>query len=252
MGERLQLKKDEPAREAMSCPGCGKPLGVGAVICVQCGYDTRTGRRVGATHGHKISPVQLIVLVLAIIGIGVVVYLRTLDDGVLPTPPPAPVSVTPVATLQDAAASVEEPAAPTSDTPSEATPETENPAPAPADSEPVAEEKAPHPEINWDEVAAQQRDRIKIELDRRTPKFQEDASVELRLANGFIRRGIFRGASDGEIRIEEEGQGVQKIAFAQLDRNTRLRVDDDYRERYVDYLTRQRIAEMRRAQPAQP
>lgn len=254
MSERLKLKKEEPAREEMSCPGCGKPLGVGAVICVQCGYDTRTGRRVDASSGRKISPVLLIGLALVIGAAGVVVYLRSLDDGVRPTPPPASVTAAPEAPAPEPAAAPEEPSAPApaSEPAVEAQATAETHAPAAAQEAPLTADEPPQPEINWEEVAAQQRDRIQVELDRRTPMFQEDESVELRLANGFIRRGIFRGATGGEIRLEEEGQGIQKIAFGQLDRNTRLRVDDDYRERYVDYLTRQRIAEMRRAQAAQP
>lgn len=31
------------------CPLCGKPIAGGAVMCVACGYDTRTGRRVSPT-----------------------------------------------------------------------------------------------------------------------------------------------------------------------------------------------------------
>lgn len=258
MSERLQLKKEEPAREEMSCPGCGKPLGVGAIICVQCGYDTRTGRRVDASGGRKVSPVLIIGLVLIIVAAGAVVYLRSLDDGISPTPPPAPVAAAPESPSQEPPpASPESAPAPVAETaPTETAPPVDGTTASEliAVTETNAAEQAPEPapEINWEEVAAQQRNRIQLELDRRTPMFQVDESVELRLANGFIRRGIFRGASGGEIQLEEEGQGIQKIAFGQLDRNTRLRVDDDYRERYVDFLTRQRIAEMRRAQAAQP
>ena len=32
------------------CPGCGKELSVGAVLCIECGYDLRTGRKRDTVH----------------------------------------------------------------------------------------------------------------------------------------------------------------------------------------------------------
>lgn len=28
------------------CPGCGVKMGAGAVLCVACGFDTRTGKKI--------------------------------------------------------------------------------------------------------------------------------------------------------------------------------------------------------------
>ncbi|MEI6217808.1 MAG: hypothetical protein WCP86_02820 [bacterium] len=31
---------------ARKCPGCGVQMGAGAVLCVACGFDTRTGKKI--------------------------------------------------------------------------------------------------------------------------------------------------------------------------------------------------------------
>jgi hypothetical protein len=41
----------EPFRRSGHCPGCGKPLSEDAVLCVECGYDRRLGRR----HGTRVK-----------------------------------------------------------------------------------------------------------------------------------------------------------------------------------------------------
>jgi hypothetical protein len=38
------------------CPECGRPLAGGAVLCVNCGYDTRTGERVGTAGRSDWTP----------------------------------------------------------------------------------------------------------------------------------------------------------------------------------------------------
>jgi hypothetical protein len=44
----------EPFRRTGHCPGCGKPLSEDAVLCVECGYDRRIGRR----HGTRVKRLQ--------------------------------------------------------------------------------------------------------------------------------------------------------------------------------------------------
>ncbi len=34
-----------PASEEKSCPGCGKPIADGAVICINCGLNLKTGQK---------------------------------------------------------------------------------------------------------------------------------------------------------------------------------------------------------------
>ena len=32
--------------EAAACPGCGAQLAADAVLCIQCGFDTRSGKKI--------------------------------------------------------------------------------------------------------------------------------------------------------------------------------------------------------------
>ncbi len=258
MSERLQLKKEEePAHESMSCPACGKPMAVGAVICVQCGYDLRTKRRVGSAAGRKPSPIVVLGLLLVVLAAGAVAYLRSLDDGVQPTPVPPPPVMNPAGpeTPAEAAPAAEATPAEGEAAPASAQTPADVPAAAPAEGG-AGEAETPaspaEPEIDWAEVAARQRERIHAEVDRRTPMFDPGDAVELRLGNGLIRRGVFQGVDGAALRLETEADTIDTIAFETLDRNTRLRVDAAYRERYIEFLTRQRIGEMQRARAQAP
>ena len=35
----------EPAKRANACPSCGKSLEAGAVLCIACGYNLKTGQK---------------------------------------------------------------------------------------------------------------------------------------------------------------------------------------------------------------
>jgi hypothetical protein len=34
------------------CPNCGTPLADGAVVCIQCGFNRKTGKKLGTEHGE--------------------------------------------------------------------------------------------------------------------------------------------------------------------------------------------------------
>ncbi|MCS6771702.1 MAG: zinc ribbon domain-containing protein [Kiritimatiellae bacterium] len=282
MSQRLQLKKEQPPSDAQDCPGCGKPLPGGAVICIECGYDTRTGRRIGESGRRKNSPVVIAGLILIIVGAVTTLYLRSKETGTVPAPasaadsessPSAPEPSAETSTPESLAPATTEPAltaeAPTTAT-AESAPAAE--APAPASSEPAsataAEEPAapsapttpepettavaeePHvesaPAIDWEKVEQDQRQRITAEMDRRAPFFASGQLVEFRLTNGLVRRGTYQGRDAESARLKADGNEVITIPIVSLDRNTRIRVDADYRQRYIEFLARQRVAEFRK------
>jgi hypothetical protein len=41
----------QPAAAASACPSCGARLSEGAVLCVSCGYDLRTGQKLQTVTG---------------------------------------------------------------------------------------------------------------------------------------------------------------------------------------------------------
>jgi hypothetical protein len=84
-----------PAVPGVACPSCRSPMAAGAVLCVSCGYDTRTGkvlggakaqrrpapmRRPGAGGGMSMS--WLVGVVPAVILLVLAAVLRGVDGGV--------------------------------------------------------------------------------------------------------------------------------------------------------------------------
>jgi hypothetical protein len=48
--EAIQTVPPPPSGTDGKCPGCGKNLAVGAVLCIECGYDLRSGRKRETVH----------------------------------------------------------------------------------------------------------------------------------------------------------------------------------------------------------
>jgi hypothetical protein len=48
LAEDANAKKHQPASTALRCPSCGGEMAPGAVICVGCGYDMRSGKKMSA------------------------------------------------------------------------------------------------------------------------------------------------------------------------------------------------------------
>src|SRR5690348_7756755 len=42
--QAIQATPPAPKPQTISCRMCGAPMGTDAVLCLECGYDTRTGR----------------------------------------------------------------------------------------------------------------------------------------------------------------------------------------------------------------
>jgi hypothetical protein len=61
MGDLLDAEeipiRTEPQRPAQqNCPSCSAPLATGAVLCVQCGYDLRSGAKLQTPAQHTAEP----------------------------------------------------------------------------------------------------------------------------------------------------------------------------------------------------
>ena len=248
----MENQDQSAAQESSHCPSCNAPLGVGAVICLHCGYDTRTGRRAGEAGGRKPSPLLVAGLIVLIVAALAIVFLRA------SSPSPTPVPVQPAPAPEAAPVAADPQPAPAPD-PAPTEPAAVEPAPVePAavaiatEPEPVEPEPPPAPAIDWDAVEAQVRLRATQELDRRAPPYEPGEAVELRMANGFVHKGLFRGIGDGLLTLEFATNDVRQLALKDMDRATRLRAEPDYRARYLDYHLQQRMAELRRAQTNPP
>lgn len=237
MASALQLKKeDEPAETR--CPSCGAVLPEEAVICVQCGYDFRSGRRVDEEAAPRSNPLLIAgVALLVAVAAGLVAW-RILGS----SPPPPPVS--PPAPV------VAAPAPPAEPTPAPAV--ASNPAPAEvvATNTPstnlvdtVAETNAPPavPAVDPAVVEAEQRNAVEAQLDQMAPLYNAGDELELRLTNGLVQRGVFASRTETALVVKISSNQTRAVEFTLLDRGSRVRSDPQYRARYVDFHVQQRV-----------
>lgn len=249
MASPLQLRREEEEPAGPTCPSCGAPLAPDAVICIACGYDTRTGRRADDAPPPRTNPLMIAALGLVIVAALVMVILRSQKSSETASSEPAPpAEVTP----PPAPAPPPEPA-PTVEAPPPAAPPaaTEPEPPGEAPDEAAATNEAPVEEtIDLAALEAEQRMLATEQLDRVAPVFEPGETVELRLTNGIVQRGIMRERRQDALVLDVEAGEVRTVEFESLDRGTRVRSDPVFRDRYIDFHVRQRMAELEKQRTA--
>lgn len=234
MASALQLKKeDEPAET--KCPSCGAVLPEGAVLCVQCGYDFRSGRRVDEEAAPRTNPLMIAgIALLVAVAAGLVAW-RILGSS--STPAPVVAAPTPVVAPPPPAPV---PAAPTNVTLPEVVATN---APATNQVEAVAETNAPpaEPALDPAVVEAEQRNAVEAQLDQMAPMYNAGDELELRLTNGLVQRGVFTSRSESGLVVQINSNQARTVEFLLLDRGSRVRSDPQYRARYIDFHVQQRV-----------
>ena len=246
MAAALMLKKeDEPA--PTRCPSCGAALVEGAVICVQCGYDFRSGRRVDEEVAPRRNPLMLAgVALLVAVAAGLVGW-RMLSMETPPMPPPVTESA-PAPVAPAAPAPVAEPIAQVTN----AAPEVASaPSLAPdatavatgAVVEATGETNAPPavPALDPVVVEAEQREVVVTQLDQMAPLYEVGEVLELRLANGLVQRGQFASRAEEHLVLTVASNETRTVEFTLLDRGSRVRSDPQFRARYIDHHVQQRV-----------
>lgn len=207
--EPLRLVRDAPNLSgAKSCPLCGRTVAKDAVLCVFCGYDFATGKRVVRARPKKSYAwlVALVVLLAAIVA-------AWWWFGHRP----------PMEQAREWTAQVEEVVAEKFE----------------AVQQVVAEKKA---------LAEQRREKMREELRRKfeaaEPMWVAGNNVVLRRRTGVVTRGKLVGV-DGRDGVqfvvveEEDGERVE-VPMKALDAQSRRRIDAEFREKWVEgYLVRQ-------------
>lgn len=232
----LQLKKEENASESR-CPSCGAGLPDGAVLCVQCGYDIRSGRRVDEEAAPRANPLMIAgVALLVAVAVGLVAWRILASD----TSTVSTSSVPVVATSAPPPAAAPVPVEPVASVPS--------PGPAVAQSTgtvfavaevPTNEVPAP-PVLDPAVVEAEQRVAVIEQLDQMVPLYEAGDEVELRLTNGLVQRGAFVSRSEQALVVQVSSNQTRTLEFILLDRGSRVRSDPQYRTRYIDFHAQQR------------
>ena len=224
----LQIKRPDEMAGARRCPACGVSLLDGAVICVKCGFDLRTGKRVSMQIAHN-RTLQILLLAM-----GVIIIVMLAKSVFMDRKGGEPIQVLPAVTSEQASVSM----AASNVAPSMAVVVTSAPVsgavsatgtPATAEAEASLANTA-----EMQRLYAQQ-------LDRRSPMFVKGESIALRRANGMMHRGFFIGVQ-GTNAVLLAGKERIEVPLAVLDQPSRIRSDEAYRKKWVEYVVRKRMA----------
>lgn len=223
---KLQIKKEGTLDGGKRCPHCSGSMMPDAVICVQCGYDLRTGRAfTEAGAGLKqMKPLLTVLGLLIVAGIAWSVMRSRSDSGIMgePAPAPAPQAQTaPAPEVTPAPVVIEQPAQ-IEDVPPVESRKEEAPPVAPVPTEPPEEMRA----------------RLTRSLNDRYPMFTPGSAIAVRRLNGLVHRGelIVLGAESVALKADNQ---VLEVPYNVLDRASRLRCDAEFRKKLVELKMRQ-------------
>ena len=238
--KEMRVQRDAPNLSgSKTCPSCKSTIGRDAVLCIRCGHDFKTGKKIvkpSWTSQHKgavlASAAGLVVLVAAL---AFALWPKSLPPPIAPITPPLAV----------------QPAPPPPPPPAAAAPV---PVPPAAVAQPVAPPRPPPPSPTPAQLAARQAetDRAAFEakkqraelalrqkLDSGKPMYTVGNAVELRRRNGVIDKGTLRGFSgEGTNRVALVVNPTRKSAvpLVSLDPDSRIRLDPEYREAFIRHL----------------
>lgn len=238
MAAALALKKNKESEES-KCPSCGAVLQPEAVLCIQCGYDLRSGKKVNEEAAPKRNPLAiagLIALILAALGF---LAFRIMGGSSTATPPspsqePAPAVIATAPTVPVA------PVKPEASAPTETNSvmsSTTEPGP-----EQAATAEAPKESVvNIAEIEQQTRATLEDKLNQTMPVFGIGEAVELRLTNGLVQRGKLSERTEDHLVVQTASNAFKTMDYTLLDRQTRVRADSQFREKYIEFHTRQQV-----------
>jgi len=217
---KLEVKRDAVITGGKRCPSCGATMAEQDVICIQCGYDTRTGARiVEKPSSNKIAKWLLtiaVLIVLTFLAISVLQKKWAPSATGLVTPPPKTVSASvPTQTTTHAKT--------TAQTATQA----------------VTATVSSNETAKAEKLAQLTKD-YKAALDRKYPLYGRGDAVVLRAQNGRMYRGKFIGLEKESAIIFVDQQRVE-VPLKLLDNESRVRVDRDFRDRYIDSTVKKRV-----------
>lgn len=227
--EAYQIKSGAGVTEEQrDCPACGAPVPADAALCTQCGYNMKTGKkkdtRIVRPNPFARFAVPVLLMVIAAMATYIVEESRIekkIEKARAEWEKSAAAAVVQPAAVQPAAAPAPEPV--------------EVPAIEPAAPSVVTEQQpaapAQTPEMQA-EILAQREQKLRAELDQKSPLLQKDEQVTLVARNGRVYRGKFFGIKDGVAVIAAEA-GFEEVAFDQLSHDSRLRCDKAYRDEFI-------------------
>ena len=250
--KEMTIQHDAPSLAGgRPCPSCKTPIERNAVLCIHCGYNLATGKKVS---GSWLAVNQKL---LTLIGGGLVVVALAAayalwPEAAAPPPPAAPATAS-------APAAPEAPAAVPAATNVPAEPAPPPPPPAPTPEELAAQQaeaeraaiaaqqaQAAAERAEFDAKKARAEQTFRQQLDAREPLYQINETVELRRKNGIIDKGTltsFVGTGTGRVALVATARGEVGVPLNLLDNASRRRVDPEYREAFVRHVLNTKLPE---------
>lgn len=250
--KEMTIQHDAPSLAGgRPCPSCKASIERNAVLCIHCGYNLATGKKVSG--GWLAANAKLATL----IGGGLVVVALAAAYALWPeTPAPPPPAAPPIAS---APAAPEAPAAVPAASPAPAEPATPPPPPAPTPEELAAQQaeaeraavaaqqaQAAAERAEFEAKKARAEQTFRQQLDAREPLYKINEAVELRRKNGILDKGTltsFSGTGTGRVALVATALGEVGVPLNLLDNASRRRVDPEYREAFIRHVLNTKLPE---------
>lgn len=256
------------------CPKCGAKAPADAVLCTQCGYNFKTGKKVGGGLPPETKRLIALGAVAGVILIGALVWflLPKEEEFVPPVPTRSEEQIAADRAAREQKLAEEKAAKEKAEADKKAAEEAEKArlaaekeaalqaqaeaeAAAARAAEEAAAAEAEAQRQAFEAKKAQALETFRARLDQTEPMYQLGETVELRTKNGLVRKGVLKyyGRRDGVrfARIETELAGNLEIPITEMDPATRRRCDDEYRAAYIQRFIDTKAAQMQAAQPAE-
>lgn len=211
----LHVRRDAPALiGGPPCPRCQALLEPDAIFCTHCGFNLATGRKITAVRAWAARKAWRLAGCAGLLVIAAFAFHNW-------RPPTKALKVT--REIPVPAASPALPPAIPVEEPEESVPTVE--APQPPDDD--------HARLEAQKARAEQAFRSR--LDGTAPLYQPQDQVQLRLKTGRIIHGtlVLAGKGTNRVAVLDTGGGKSIIRYAEMDRDSRIRLDAKYREEYI-------------------
>ena len=229
---KLQVKHGTVITGGKKCPSCGATMAQEAVICIQCGYDTRTGSQ------YLDSPQKSRTLQWVLWGFGLIILAGLAKTFVFKGSAGGQQAMVAPSTQQSADTAPAAPAATNGET-SAAQPvvgvQTALP-PAGA----AATNKSP---VDIAKIEAEYRAKLNEQLATTYPMYAPGDAVVLRRVNGLVHRGTLAELKPDAVVVVAGGQ-TNEVPMKALDRASRMKCDPVFRSQAVDFHVQKRVKEL--------
>lgn len=216
----MELKRDRSVDGGKMCPACRHSLPEDAVVCIYCGFNLKTGAHV-AIRTSRINFKSLLkgllgLLVVAAVGGGLFTQRDRLKELLGKT--------TRASSREAAPRTSESPASPLPGKVPGATVETGAP----------AEDDALFNIADLLNAAEGYKESVAVALQGMRPLIQTNGTVNLRLVNGRVKKGVLLAVTSSNILVRTDTQ-TETIPLVKIDPNDRLLCDPRFRDRWVHF-----------------